>query len=107
MKLGYFPGVATIGRNIVYFENRNGNTNVKFKQHETLQDVFNLLKNNEIKIRRSRMDCGSFTKEVINTIAENSELFYIRAQRCEEFFQYIEIKIPAHCRYEHINSVVL
>ena len=84
MKLGYFPGVATIGRNIVYFENRNGNTNVKFKQHETLQDVFNLLKNNEIKIRRSRMDCGSFTKEVINTIAENSELFYIRAQRCEE-----------------------
>lgn len=90
MKLGYFPGVATIGKNIVYFENRNGNTNVKFKQHETLQSVFNLLKNNEIKVKRSRMDCGSFTKEVIKTVAENSELFYIRAQRCEELTELLK-----------------
>lgn len=90
MKVGYFPGVATIGKNIVYLENRNGNTNVKFKQHDTLQDVFNLLKTNQIKVKRSRMDCGSFTKEVIKTVAENSEFVYIRAQRCDELTQQIK-----------------
>ena len=29
---GYFPGIATIGNNIVGIENRDGNANVKFKQ---------------------------------------------------------------------------
>jgi len=32
MKKGYFPGIATIGKNIVYLENINGNSNVKFKK---------------------------------------------------------------------------
>jgi hypothetical protein len=90
MKLGIFPGIATIGKHVVYFENRNGNSNVKFKQNETLQDVYNLLKTNDITIKRSRMDCGSFTKEVIKTISANSELFYIRAQRCEELTEIIK-----------------
>ena len=40
MKDGYFPGVATINKHIVYFENRNGNSNVKFKQAETLQSAY-------------------------------------------------------------------
>lgn len=84
MKNGYFPGIATIGKNIVYLENRNGNSNVKFKQEETLQRVYDLLACKEIKIKRSRMDCGSFTKEVIKVVEENSELFYIRAQKCSE-----------------------
>lgn len=84
MKNGYFPGVATIGKEIVYIENRNGNSNVKFRQSDTLNDAYKLLKSRNIKIGRSRMDCGSFTKEVIKTVSENSETFYIRAQRCEE-----------------------
>ncbi len=36
MKYGYFPGIATIGKHVVYFENRNGNSNVKFKQADTI-----------------------------------------------------------------------
>jgi len=84
MKHGYFPGIATIGKNIVYLENRNGNSNVKFKQEETLEQVYKLLNNNEIKIKRSRMDCGSFTKEIIKTVEKNSDHFFIRAQRCAE-----------------------
>lgn len=84
MQRGYFPGIATIGKNIVYLENRNGNSNVKFKQEDTLLKVYQLLNTNGIKIKRSRMDCGSFTKAVINVVEENSELLYIRAQRCAE-----------------------
>ena len=39
-KEGYFPGVAAINDYIVCFENRNGNSNVKFKQAETLQSAY-------------------------------------------------------------------
>lgn len=90
MKDGYFPGVATIGKYIVGFENRNGNSNVKFKQSETLQTTYSSLKNNDIFIDRSRMDCGSFTKDIIKVVEANSKRFYIRAQRCEELFEQIK-----------------
>lgn len=90
MQRGYFPGVATIGKNIVYLENRNGNSNVKFKQEDTLSNVYQMLNSNGIKIKRSRMDCGSFTKAVIKVVEENSELFYIRAQRCAELTTHIK-----------------
>lgn len=84
MRDGYFPGVATLGKQIVYIENRNGNSNVKFKQAELLNDAYGLLKSRGLKIGRSRMDCGSFTKEIIDVVSKNSETFYIRAQRCKE-----------------------
>jgi len=82
MKLGYFPSVATIGRNIVYVENRNGNSNVKFEQSKTFEDIFSLLDKNNIKIGRARMDCGSFVQEIIELVDLNTQNFYIRAQRC-------------------------
>ena len=34
---GYFPRIASIGNFPVYIENRNGNSNVKYKQEETLK----------------------------------------------------------------------
>ena len=57
--LTYFPSVASIGKHTVYFENRNGNSNVKFQQATTLQKIFDLLKENHIKIEKARMDCLS------------------------------------------------
>lgn len=91
MKKGYFPGVATIGKHIVYLENRNGNSNVKFKQHDTLLNIYNILKENNIQIDRSRMDCGSFTKEVIKTVEANSNTFYIRARKCDDLTEKIRL----------------
>jgi len=76
---GYFPGVATIGNKIVYIENRDGNANVKFEQENTLSRAYDLLDENGIKINRSRMDAGSYSKEIIKVVASNSKLFYIRA----------------------------
>jgi hypothetical protein len=86
---GYFPGVATIGNKIVYIENRDGNANVKFEQASTLLRAYNLLKKNGIKINRSRMDAGSYSKEVINVVASNSNLFYIRANKSAELYRQI------------------
>lgn len=86
---GYFPGVATIGNKIVYIENRDGNANVKFEQASTLLRAYNILKKNDIKINRSRMDAGSYSKEIINVVASNSNLFYIRANKSAELYRQI------------------
>ena len=103
MKEGYFPGVASIGQYIVYIENRNGNSNVKFKQDETLQAAYDLLKSKNILIDRSRMDCGSFTKAIVTTAVANSKRVYIRAQRCDELYRQLQavkywqkVKIGVH-----------
>ena len=84
MNEGYFPGVASIGRHIVYIENRNGNCNVKYKQAETLEAAFKLLKGENIKINRGRMDCGSFSKDITKVVEANCKSFYIRALRCDD-----------------------
>lgn len=78
---GYFPGVATIGNKVVYVENRDGNANVKFKQEETLQNLFELLDEAKIKINRARMDAGSYKQKVIDLVDKKCKLFYIRANK--------------------------
>jgi hypothetical protein len=79
---GYFPGIATFGDKVVYVENRSGNANVKTGQAQTLKNAYRLLSDNKLKVYRSRMDAGSYSKEIIEVVAANSELFYIRANRC-------------------------
>jgi hypothetical protein len=80
---GYFPGIATIGNKTVYIENRDGNANVKMSQSETLTGAYLLLETHGIKVHRSRMDAGSYSEDIINTVSQHSELFYIRANKCQ------------------------
>ena len=104
---GYCPGVATIGNKIVYIENRDGNANVKFEQASTLTRAYDLLKENGIKINRSRMDAGSYSKEIINVVASNSKLFYIRANRSSELYNQIsQIKTWKTVEINFINYQV-
>ncbi len=86
---GYFPGIASIGNYPVYIENRNGNSNVKYKQEETLKRAYSILSESGIKIKFSRMDCGSFDKEVIPVVEANSQYFCIRAQRCASLYDIV------------------
>lgn len=86
---GYFPGVATIGNKIVYIENRDGNSNVKFEQASTLTRAYELLAENDIKIFRSRMDAGSYSKMIIDIVSEHSKLFYIRANKSSDMYRQI------------------
>ena len=87
---GYLPGVATIENKIVYVENRDGNANVKFKQAETLQRSYELLLEEGIRINRSRMDAGSYSKEIIDVVDKYSKIFYIRANKSENLFEQIK-----------------
>lgn len=86
---GYFPGIATIGNKVVYVENRDGNANVKFEQASTLKRMYNLLGENNISINRSRMDAGSYSKEIIDVVASNSRYFYIRSNKSAEMYEQI------------------
>ena len=87
---GYFPGIATIGNHPVYIENRNGNSNVKYKQDQTLERAYSILKEFGIRPKYSRMDCGSFDRTVIPVVEANSVYFFIRAQRCTSLYNKIK-----------------
>lgn len=83
MNTGYFPGMATIGDKIVGIENRDGNANVKMAQAKTLERIYKSLNYNKIYVTNSQMDAGSYSKEIIEVAAKNSQHFYIRANRSE------------------------
>ena len=88
MTTGYQSGIASIcnpqtGQAIpVFIEGRNGNSQAKYLQEETLERSFLNLQDNQIKIARYRGDSASYQKKVINVVEVYSRLFYIRAKRC-------------------------
>lgn len=79
---GYFPGVMTCGPLIIGVENRQGNSNVKFKQKEELTRMFDNIENHGLSVRTFRADCGSFTKELIEELFLRTETFYLRVSSC-------------------------
>jgi len=89
MNTGYFPGIATIGQQIVYLENRDGNATVKIDQAELLTRCYTMLSKHGISINRSRMDAGSYSKDIIDAVSKHSNLFYIRANRCDSITEQI------------------
>ena len=83
---GCSPGVAVVGDLIVGIENRDGNANVRFHQQDTLESIFSNLESNNIHIKHARMDCGSCSREIVETVEKRSEHFYIRANRCGSLY---------------------
>jgi hypothetical protein len=76
---GYQPGVCTINENqVFYIENRNGNSDAKSFQSDTLKRVFKLVKNNDLKkIDHFRADAASYQYDVIELLDKNVNNFYI------------------------------
>lgn len=76
---GYQPGVCTINeQQVLYIENRNGNSDAKSFQSDTLNRVFKLLKKNNIKkIDHFRADAASYQYDVIELLDKNVKNFYI------------------------------
>lgn len=78
---GYQPGIASISNMPVYIEGRNGNSQAKYKQEQTLERAFETLTGNHISIGRFRADSASYQKDVVEVVKSNCEWFYIRAKR--------------------------
>lgn len=77
---GYCPGVGFIGKNVVFIENRNGNSDAKTLQDDTLARMFALLKEQNIKVHAFRADGASYHMDIIDTVSKNVEKLYIRAR---------------------------
>ena len=73
---GYSPGIATVGDVIVGIENRDGNTNVRFHQEDTLKRIFERLENARIHINRARMDCGSCSEAIVEMMEKHCRHLY-------------------------------
>ena len=76
---GYCPGVATMGNTVVFIENRNGNSDAKTLQFETLTRMFSILKNQNIIIENFRADGASYQLDIVDLIQNHVSKFYLRA----------------------------
>lgn len=92
-KHGYCPGVGMIGENIVFVENRNGNSDAKTLQLETLQRMFSILEAQNIEIDNFRADGASYQMHILYLLNEKVKRFYIRASMSDALARAIsEIK---------------
>lgn len=91
---GYQPGICTINEEqILYIENRNGNSDAKSFQKDTLTRLFTLLKSNGIKkADHFRADAASYQFDVIEILKKEVNNFYIGCHNryVEKFFPRIK-----------------
>ena len=87
---GYQPGVCTINEHqVLYIENRNGNSDAKSFQADTLNRLFKLLTNNNIKTATHfRADAASYQFDVIDLLDKKVKNFYVgcRNSYVEKYF---------------------
>lgn len=90
---GYQPGVCTINENqVLYIENRNGHSDAKSFQSDTLTRLFDLLSVNEIrKADHFRADAASYQYAVVKLLDKNVKYFYIGCRNgyVEKYFSRI------------------
>ena len=100
---GYRPGVAVIGDMIVGIENSDGNTNVRFRQEDTLRRLFERLEEKKLTVRRFRADCGSCSEDIVDEVRKHCKTFYIRANRCSSLYD--DIFTLRGWKKEEINGI--
>ncbi|WP_152538674.1 hypothetical protein [Aquimarina macrocephali] len=76
---GYCPGVALISNHIVYIENRNGNSNPRTLQNQTITRMFDLLDIHNIKIHAFRVDSGSYLYSVVHIASKRGKIFLYKS----------------------------
>jgi hypothetical protein len=77
---GYVPGVGIVGNNIVFVENRNGNSAPHSFQEDTMERMFDRLESSNIKIDTFRADSASYQFLTIAAVAKHTKKFFIRAR---------------------------
>jgi len=82
-KRGYCPGVGIMGNQIVYLENRNGNSGAHILQEDTLERMFKILKSNNIKVDIFRADSASYSFSALQVINKNVNKFFIKTRMRE------------------------
>jgi len=107
---GYAPGVGLIGSNVVYVENRNGNSDAQTLQDETLERMFIALEHAKIKVHRFRADAASYQLKTLSVASKYADKIYIRARRDECVMKAISSinqweEVETHDGIEYYGSV--
>lgn len=91
---GYQPGVCFLnGNKVLFLENRNGNSDAKSFQNDTLNRLFSVLdKNNITNLDFFRADAASYQFQVIQILKSRVNNFYIGARRSYVEKYYTQIK---------------
>lgn len=95
---GYMPGVSVLtdmvtGDDVIVgVENRDGNANVKFHQADTLERTFKRIESNGLWATKVRCDCGSYSREIVETISRHCHKFYIRANMYESLRESLAVR---------------
>ena len=100
---GYRVAAAVIGDKIALVENADGNTNVRFRQADTLRRFFTRIEEAGIRVDRFRADCGSCSKDIVSEVERHSRRFYIRANKCESLYD--DILTLRGWHKEEINGI--
>jgi len=80
---GYNPGVGLMGSNVVYFENRNGNSDAQTLQQDTLERMFRMLRAESIPVKVFRADPATYQLSTLTAIDRNVDRFHVRARMNE------------------------
>ena len=62
---------------------------MRFRQQDTLERIFSNLEQNGIRIKRARMDCGSCSRQIVETIEKHFEHFYTRANNSSLLYDFL------------------
>ncbi len=76
----YCPGVGLIGKQVVFIENRNGNSAAKDLQSQTLERMFDLFEEQNIEIDAFRADSASFDMDILSMVRKNCRNLFIKAR---------------------------
>ena len=91
---GYQPGVCLLNEDkVLFIENRNGNSDAKSFQVDTLSRMFALLRKNGIKkLDKFRADAASYQYEVVRLVEQELGLFYIGTKNSyvEKYYSQID-----------------
>lgn len=90
---GYQPGVCTVNeRYVLSIENRNGNSDAKSFQEDTLMRIFESLRTERIKkIKHFRADAASYQYDIVKLLQKEVDYFYLGCPNryVEKFFRQI------------------
>lgn len=78
---GYQPAVATVNiDHVLYLENRNGNSDAKSLQVDSLNRMFECIAKHVNKVDFFRADAASYQYDVVRLVAKHVKHFYIAAR---------------------------
>lgn len=82
---GYFPGVAFVNGHPFYVEYRDGNAPPTYRQADTLKRALVLLEEHGLRVRYAVIDCGSYTKEILEEVSKHASRVFIRAANTDYY----------------------